>query len=329
MSEALNSPLLWLTAGSAFLLVLSVWLICLLLWVFRRGASRKNIEDRLAFETRPGVGPPRVIRLWHEGKDVEAVVPGSLKRRSFVAELKKIRQDAGLETPIHVLLLGSIALTTLPSLLVILVTGRILAGLVVAAVLCVAQKMYVAHRIRTLNDLFENQLIEALDMASRSLRAGHPLLGAFQLIVQEMRPPVSRVFGEICQQQALGVTVEEAVRRTAQKLESPDLNLFTASLVIQLRTGGNLADMLELLGHVIRDRRRLFRRVRTLTAQTQLSKRVLVVVPFVLFVMLYVLNPDYLKPLYATSTGVILLLTAGALLGVGTWFMNRIAILRY
>ena len=106
-------------------------------------------------------------------------------------------------------------------------------------------------------------------------------------------------------------------------------NLFTASLVIQLRTGGNLADMLELLGHVIRDRRRLFRRVRTLTAQTQLSKRVLVVVPFVLFVMLYVLNPDYLKPLYATSTGVILLLTAGALLGVGTWFMNRIAILRY
>jgi hypothetical protein len=90
-----------------------------------------------------------------------------------------------------------------------------------------------------------------------------------------------------------------------------------------------LAEMMDRLADVIRDRIRLHRRARVLTAQTQLSKRVLIAIPFVVFVILYVVNREYLLPLYDSSVGRIMLLTAGALLVVGTWVMNKIAVLHY
>ncbi len=188
---------------------------------------------------------------------------------------------------------------------------------------------YAGFRAQREAAVFERQLADALGLASRSLRAGHPLMAAFQLIVDELEPPVSNVFAEIVQQQQLGKSLEEAIRSTASRSQSDDMKLFASSTIIQLRSGGNLADMMERLVAVIRDRIRLQRRVRVLTAQTQFSKRVLIFMPFFLIGVLMVLKPTYLDPMWTTEMGRYMLGAASIFLVVGSWFMNKIATLRY
>jgi tight adherence protein B len=107
------------------------------------------------------------------------------------------------------------------------------------------------------------------------------------------------------------------------------MKLFATSVAIQLRSGGNLADMMDRLVAVMRDRIRLNRRARVLTAQTQFSKRVLIILPFAIFVLLNVLRPGYMEPLYTTPMGKGLLTAAAVSLVVGVWIMNRMAALRY
>jgi tight adherence protein B len=171
--------------------------------------------------------------------------------------------------------------------------------------------------------------VDALDLSARSLRVGHPLVAAFRLISEEIAPPVNTIFSEICQQQALGVSLEEALHNVAEESTSGDLKLFATSVIIQLRSGGNLAEMMERVAIVIRERMRLSRRVRVLTAQTQFSKRVLLALPFFIFLVLNVINPKYMAPLYSTPDGRILMSIGAAGLVMGAWIMNRMAVLRY
>ncbi|MCH8153024.1 MAG: hypothetical protein IH830_11720 [Planctomycetes bacterium] len=96
-----------------------------------------------------------------------------------------------------------------------------------------------------------------------------------------------------------------------------------------MRTGGNLADLMDRLAVVVRDRIRLGRRMRILTAQTQMSKRVLIVLPFIIFILFNILNPDYMAPLYTTNVGNFLLAISALGLAIGAWVMNRMAVLKY
>jgi tight adherence protein B len=100
-------------------------------------------------------------------------------------------------------------------------------------------------------------------------------------------------------------------------------------VVIQLNSGGNLADMMERLANVIRERQRLARRVKVLTAQTQFSKRVLLSLPFLIFVVLNLINPNYMRPLYTTFPGQMILLAAGLGLLLGWVTMNWLSKLAF
>ena len=170
--------------------------------------------------------------------------------------------------------------------------------------------------------------MDAMQLAARSLRAGFPLIGAFELVSQEVDPPLGATFARICQAQSMGESLADALRQAAQDNPSPDLKLFVTSVLIHLRTGGNLADMMDRLAEVIRDRIRLSRRVRVLTAQTQFSKRVLAALPLIMFVVLNLINPRYVEPLYATGVGRMLLLITVILLLLGIFVMNRVAKIR-
>lgn len=329
MGDELHRLVTWLMAGSVFGLIFSLWFIGMLLSYLRRAINRQRLEQRLS----PGEGRKsegtRVLRLWHEGRVTTTMVPGRRLSTHVSARINETCEALGWDLPPVTIIFAFLGLISLAFAIALGLTGRILVALAACTAVIVISWSYVQRRTKQRTELFERQFADALGLATRSLRAGHPLLGAFRLIVEEMDPPVSTVFAEITQQQALGVSLEEAIRTTAAKSASPDLKLFAASIVIQLRGGGNLADMMDRLADVIRDRIRLNRRVRILTSQTQLSKRVLIGVPFVIFIALYVLNPGYLVPLYSTHLGKVLLVVAGVCLIVGRWIMNRIAVLRY
>jgi tight adherence protein B len=208
-------------------------------------------------------------------------------------------------------------------------THQVRLALLAPAAILPAFWVYLQRCISVHAAAFDGQLLDALELAVRSLRANHPLLGALRLVNEEIPAPVGALFGQVCQQQALGMSLEDSLRQVAGATHHPEFKLFATSVSIQLRSGGHLADMMERLAHVIRERMRLGRRVRILTAQTQLSKRILLVLPFVMFLVLNVISPDYLSPLYSTSLGRAMLVGGASALLLGAVVMNRMARLQY
>ena len=209
------------------------------------------------------------------------------------------------------------------------VTGKVVLSIAVVAALLFVLRIILKIRISGHEALFDRQFVDALGLAARSLRAGHPLISTFHLVSEETAPPVRTVFAEICQQHSMGAELEVVLRNAADKTTSTDMKLFATSVAVQMRTGGNLADLMERLAVVVRDRLRLGRRMRILTAQTQMSKRVLLVLPFFVFILFNILNPDYMAPLYTTKVGNILLAISALGLAFGSWLMNRMAVLKY
>ncbi len=315
-----------LLAGAAFLLVLSLWMVFLLLWSIRRGQGSRLLQQRL------GLGDEsdsvRELRLWHDGHEATTHVPGR-PHPSPMARVRGLLAQAGWKTNVQSVALALAGMALLAGVMLYATTRSVAASLLGPAVVLGGFWIYLTQCIARQEVRFEKQLMDAMDLAARSLRAGHPLMGAFGIIAEEVSPPVGHVFAKICQQQAVGVGMEEALRQAAEGSASPDLKLFATSVSIQLRAGGNLSDMMDRVATVIRNRMWLARRLRVLTAQTQFSKRLLLVLPFIVFVALNLLNPAYMRPLYTTPMGQMMLMIAGAGLAVGAWVMNRLAVLKY
>jgi tight adherence protein B len=155
------------------------------------------------------------------------------------------------------------------------------------------------------------QLPEALDMMSRSLRAGHATSAALQLVAQELPAPISVEFGRAFEEQRLGLPLEEAIlHMTERSPTNLDLKIFSTSTTIQRETGGNLAELLSGLAETIRARYRFRGKVRSLTAEGRMSATVLSIVPVGFVLALSVMSPGYLDPLLSDPRGKLVLIYA-------------------
>jgi len=281
------------------------------------GERLKLVQPRLT-----GDGTGRVLRLWHDGREATTVVPNRATPFAPVARMRKFLLAAGLKASLPQLLLrlgGAIVFATGS---VYVIANSAIAAIGAPVALLIGLYIYLSNVVARSRATFDRQLIDALDLAARSLRVGHPLVGAFRLISEEVPAPIGPLFGEVCQQQQLGMAMDQSLRDVADRNDSEDLKFFATSVVIQLRSGGNLADMMERITAVMRDRARLARRVKVLTAQTQLSKRILLALPFFVFVLLNVVNPVYMFPLYTTALGQMIMLAAAVGLVLGWMMMN-------
>jgi len=316
-----------LMTAAVFGLVLSLWLLAVVFWVLARKRRTTVVEQRLklAQPDQTDSSGGRVLRLWHEGRQATTVVPGLSGGGGLSAWLKRLRSSTGWESPLSNLLLGLTATACLAGAAAYLLTSSMIASAGAPVAVVIAFYILVTQRIAKRKSIFERQLVDALDLAARSLRVGHPLVGSFRMISEEIPAPVGELFAEVCQQQQLGMGLDQALRDVARRNPSEDLKLFATSVVIQLSSGGNLADMMERLANVIRERNRLARRVQVLTTQTQFSKRILLALPFFIFVLLNVLNPEYMVPLYATFIGQCVLAASAVSLLLGWMMMNWIA----
>ena len=315
---------------SIFGIVIAVWMAGVMIWYLQRSRRQQKLQRRLQFAQQgaSAVDDERVIRLWHDGKAVDAFVP-DLSAMSWTERLERMRRDAGWETPMPRVLAMYAVFIAVAIALAWIVSGRWIPIISVVVVMIMGFRAYLLHCISKRTALFEKQLVEALDLGGRSLRAGHPLNGAFKLIASEIGAPVSVMFSDIIEQEALGVSLQRALINAAAKSRSSDMKIFATSVVIQLRTGGNLADMIDRVAWVIRERMRLSRRARVLTAEANLSKWVLLALPTGMFVLLNLINPEYMDPFYTTFLGKCMLILAVAMLSVGAWTMNRMATLKY
>lgn len=171
---------------------------------------------------------------------------------------------------------------------------------------------------------FAGQLPDAMELVARALRAGHSLAAGMHVVAEEMPAPVSKEFGRVYEEQNLGIPLEEALNNMCDRVPNLDLKFFVTSVAIQRQTGGDLAEILDRIGHVIRERFKILGQVKALTAEGRLSGVVLIALPIGLFMMMLWMKPDYVELLWKDPVGVKMSIGAIVLMLIGSYAIKKI-----
>ncbi len=176
------------------------------------------------------------------------------------------------------------------------------------------------RRLRT----FEEEFPEALDLISRAVRAGHAFQAAIGMAADELRPPVGPEFKKIFDQQNFGLPLRDALNALAERVPLVDVKFFVTAVAIQRDTGGDLAEILDNLAHVVRERFKIRRQVRVHTAHGRITGFVLLALPAFLAGALSFLNPEHMKPLFEDRMGQTMLLGTIVMQVVGFVWIRRV-----
>lgn len=164
----------------------------------------------------------------------------------------------------------------------------------------------------------------ALSMMSNALKAGHSFLQAAETVATELDSPLAEEFGQMVHEIRLNVSTEDALANLVDRVRSDDLDLVVTAVLIQRQVGGNLAQLLDQIAHTIRERVRIQGEVRVLTSQGRLSGWIVGALPVALLVLVSMMNPDYLTPLFHTGLGRVMLAGAAAMEAIGALLIYRI-----
>ncbi len=171
---------------------------------------------------------------------------------------------------------------------------------------------------------FGSQLSDGLELVARALRAGHSLAAGMHVVAQEMPAPIAEEFNRVFEEQNLGIPIEESMKSMCDRVPNLDLRFFVTSVGIQRQTGGDLAEILDKIGYVIRERFRILGQVKALTGEGRLSGVVLISLPFALFVFMLNMKPDYVQTLWTTDMGRIMAGVAIILQVLGALWIRKI-----
>jgi tight adherence protein B len=171
---------------------------------------------------------------------------------------------------------------------------------------------------------FASQLPDAMELVARALRAGHSLAAGMHVVAEEMPAPICKEFGRVYEEQNLGIPLEEALKGMCERVPNLDLRFFVTSVAIQRQTGGDLAEILDRIGHVIRERFKILGQVKALTAEGRLSGIVLIAMPIGLFMLMLWMKPDYIRLLWTDPMGVKMSIAAVILVLIGSYAIKKI-----
>ncbi|SFH60879.1 type II secretion system F family protein [Planctomicrobium piriforme] len=150
---------------------------------------------------------------------------------------------------------------------------------------------------------FAKQLPDAMELIGRALRSGHSLASAMKVVVDELPDPISKEFNIAYEEQNLGIPLEQALKNLYLRMPNMDYKFFAMAVAIQRQSGGDLAEILDKIGHIIRERIRILGQVQALTGEGRISGIVLMALPILLFFAVWKLNPDYVMLLFTDELG--------------------------
>ena len=180
-------------------------------------------------------------------------------------------------------------------------------GLVLGYILPI---LIVKRKLSLRRKKFNSQIADALVLISSSLRSGYSFMQAIEMVSREMQPPISEEFYRVLREINLGVTTDEAMNHMAERINSVDLDLVVTAVLIQRQIGGNLTEILDNIANTIRERVKIAGHIRTLTAQGRLSGAIISLLPFVMAFVIYIINPNYIMPLFTQTAGYWMLIMA-------------------
>lgn len=182
---------------------------------------------------------------------------------------------------------------------------------------------YVAYRRHKRIKRFVSQMAPAIDTMVRSIKAGHPVTSAIAMVAREMPDPIGSEFGVLSDQMTFGSGLDDALMRMLERVGAPEINLLAVTLTVQRGTGGNLAEILENLAHMIRERLLLKSKIRAISAEGRFTSWVMIVFPFLLFFMIRTLVPDYYTDLIDTGYFGIIAIGCLVMIAIGAFILNR------
>jgi len=238
-------------------------------------------------------------------------------------------EQSGVRMTVGTLLLASGLCGLVIALALQRVTGLLAASLPLGAVATLVPTSFL--RIKRTRRLlrFEEQFPEALDLMSRALKAGHAFTTGLAMIAEEMPDPIGPEFRLLYDQQNFGMPLPEALKAFARRIPLLDGRFFVTAVLIQRESGGNLSEILDNISSVIRDRFRVKRQIRVISAHGRLTGWVLCAVPPALGFVLFMINPDHWRTLIGNSLGVQLIMLAIFLQIIGTLIIRKLVRIEY
>jgi tight adherence protein B len=226
-------------------------------------------------------------------------------------------------TPIELVTLTALC-TVAVAVLLGIATGTPVPSLLVFALGPLALRSFVKWQVRKQRELFNDQLpVHLLELAS-TMRAGHSLVSGLTSVSESAPEPSRTEWARAVADEQLGLPLDEAMEPLARRMACDDISQVALVASLQQRTGGNMAEVLERVAESVRERSELRRELRALTAQARLSRYLVTALPVVVLGAVWLINRNYVKPLFDTSAGVILLCVAVALLVAASQIMRAI-----
>jgi tight adherence protein B len=246
----------------------------------------------------------------------------SFEKLSWAPAFKE-KLDVGQITIPAERLLAWTTLGTVGFLLLLSFIGSPVLGLLALGV-PLGVHLTIERRVRKQRDLFTEQLPDNLQVIASAMRAGHSFAAALNVVIEDAPEPTRRELRRVVADERLGVPLDTALGVVVRRMRSKEFEQVALVAALQRETGGNTAEVLERVTETVRDRLALRRTINTLTAQGRLSRWVLTAIPIVLLLLMSVINPAYVSPLYNTGPGQAFLALAGCMVVAGSLVIKKI-----
>lgn len=312
-------------------LFILVWVLALSAWLVLSKAVQRSDIDRISSRLLGSAKGQKVKAaenqsLLQQERQAGRVVAHFLKKYNLLPRLQQLIEQAGLKWhPVRVVhgCLGLFIVTfflcwtALPSHVQRL---AVVAGLVAATMPIVYLFRVRGSRLRR----FEEQFPESLEFVARSMRAGHAFAVSLEMLHKEFQEPLAGEFRRTFDEHNLGLPLDVALQKLAQRVPSLDVHFFVSAVLLQKRTGGNLAEILDKLAFIIRERFKLRGRIRAISAHGRMTGIALTSIPIGVAVLMFLVNPDYVRFFFTDEVGNMMLGAAVGLQLLGYFIIQRI-----
>jgi tight adherence protein B len=285
--------------------------------------KRRQLELRLQEVSRPEETPDQsIVVRQHDGPlpSIEKLIG----RTSAGSGLTRLIEQAGVNTTPSAILIASLICAAVAALAAYIFLRIPLAQFVCVPLGASLPVLYLLQRRSSRMKTFEEQFPDALDLISRSLRAGHAFQAAIGMAAEELTAPAGPEFKKVFDQQNFGLPLREALNALAERMPLLDVKFFVTAVAIQRDTGGNLAEILDNLAHVVRERFKIQRQVRVHTAHGRITGFVLLALPAFLAVALSIINREHMRPLFEEPMGRTLILATIIMQLIGFIWIRKV-----
>lgn len=251
-----------------------------------------------------------------------------LSEASTVNRIERLVMQSGTSFSVGFFLLLTIVLSLLGYIVGKLIWQNQVTPILLSMAMICSPMVYLVFKKNKRMAKFEAQVPEALDLIARSLRSGHAFASGLKMVAEEFGEPLGPEFLKTMKEIQYGASTEDALKSLVERVECTDLKYFVISVILQRETGGNLAEIIESIGYIIRERFKLQGKIRVLTAEAKFSAVILISLPFIAVIAMQFMNPGYISTLLTTDIGQMSIGIALGMMFIGVLIMKKMIKIR-